>query len=157
MHTVSFCPCGRQLTHPRGRQNSCWTSPSVLKRRTSLIVHSTDYSATATDEGILQLPPKQQLQEDDLQNVFNYERDLQGKYGFCFLVPSAFLWQHAASRMRIRLLQTKPSMLWCRCRVLSDQTGMLFVVLQGAPARASKLPRCHFTNAQLESLEQRSC
>lgn len=71
-----------------GRHSRRWSPPAVLKsqasRGTALIVHSTDYSATATDEGVLLLPPKQQLQEEDLVNVFNYERDLQGKYAFCF-------------------------------------------------------------------------
>lgn len=85
MRTTGYCQCGKQLTPVRGRHNSSW-SPVLKKhpsRGTALIAHSTDYSATATDEGILQLPPKQQLQEEDLVNVFNYERDLQGKCASC--------------------------------------------------------------------------
>lgn len=51
-----------------------------LQNRKRSIVRSTDYVATATDDGILQLPPKQPLSEEELVNVFGYDRDLQGKY-----------------------------------------------------------------------------
>lgn len=87
MRSASSCHCGRQLGLASRQQRSSWSLPAVLKKQpsrpTAHIAHSTDYSATATDEGILQLPPKQQLQEEDLVNVFNYERDLQGKCVTC--------------------------------------------------------------------------
>ena len=87
MRTASSCQCGRQLGPVGRQQRSSWALSVALKkqpsRATALIAHRTDYSATATDEGILQLPPKQQLQEEDLVNVFNYERDLQGKCDPC--------------------------------------------------------------------------
>lgn len=40
---------------------------------------TSDYFANATDDGVLQLPLKQQLDEDQLTHVFGYDRDLQGK------------------------------------------------------------------------------
>jgi hypothetical protein len=74
--------CGTPRTPVSARHQASGAGLRLHKplRGKACVVRSTDYSATATDIGILQLPPKQQLQEEDLVNVFNYERDLQGKY-----------------------------------------------------------------------------
>lgn len=110
MRAACSCDCGRQLAPVRRQQRSSWTPPALLKkqpaRATALIAHSTDYSATATDEGILLLPPKQQLQEEDLVNVFNYERDLQGK---CVLLNSSAPLSPCRRAHRNALLESETS------------------------------------------------
>jgi hypothetical protein len=50
----------------------------ALSRRL-VVVRSTDYAASATDEGVLQLPAKQELEEEQLRSVFGYDRDLRGR------------------------------------------------------------------------------
>jgi hypothetical protein len=75
MHMVRSC---RACSHPLGHR--------VSQSRTAhrlVFVRSTDYIANATDDGVLQLPLKQQLEEDQLKNVFGYDRDLHGRYEHC--------------------------------------------------------------------------
>jgi hypothetical protein len=86
------CAAELSIMHRHGGRRTSNASPLALHsqiRRAragrarivdSVVPRSTDYVATATDEGILQLPLKQQLSESDLVNVFGYDRDLQGKY-----------------------------------------------------------------------------
>jgi hypothetical protein len=42
--------------------------------------HSTDYTASVTDEGVLLLPSRTELEAEQVTNVFGYPRNLQDKY-----------------------------------------------------------------------------
>jgi hypothetical protein len=43
------------------------------------ICFSTDYVATASDDGVLKLNPRTDLSADEIINVFGYARDLKAK------------------------------------------------------------------------------
>lgn len=70
--------CSQPLCHrvPLGQRRSRTAHRLVF-------VRSTDYIANATDDGVLQLPLKQQLEEEQLKNVFGYDRDLHGRCEHC--------------------------------------------------------------------------
>jgi len=48
-------------------------------RKHRLVCNSTDYVATASDEGVLKLNPRTDLTADEITNVFGYPRDLTTK------------------------------------------------------------------------------
>jgi hypothetical protein len=52
------------------------------RRSTTLLppIASVDYVASAADEGVLGLPPRTELQPQDITSVFGYPRDLTARY-----------------------------------------------------------------------------
>ena len=78
---VLAAPGAGAARHVRPRQRAFTGAPRLRTKtpRSVVAVNSTDYIASATDSGVLQLPLKEQLQEDQLKHVFQYDRDLQGR------------------------------------------------------------------------------
>jgi hypothetical protein len=72
---------------PRSFAPSC-RKQVASKRPRIVIVKSTDYVANANDSGVLLLPLKQELEVDQLTNVFGYDRDLQGRFGASLPEPA---------------------------------------------------------------------
>ena len=64
---------------PARRQQRPRTPLRSTSSSRAVTASTSDYFANATDDGVLQLPLKQQLDEDQLTHVFGYDRDLQGK------------------------------------------------------------------------------
>ena len=55
----------------------------MLKRRSGLrVCCKTDYSPSASDDEVLQKPPKEPLDLEDVKNVFSYPRDIEDRYVF---------------------------------------------------------------------------
>ena len=76
------------LTHTRGSTCAFPHSPAPHGARRSarrgqhrrrVVAFSTDYKANENDGGVLRLPLKQELDEEQLKEVFGYDRDLHGR------------------------------------------------------------------------------
>jgi calcium-dependent protein kinase len=56
-----------------------WRAPNHGRQRLRVTAHI-DYTATASDDGVLRLPPRLELMPDEIRNVFNYPRNIYSKY-----------------------------------------------------------------------------
>ncbi|GIL82813.1 hypothetical protein Vretimale_8185 [Volvox reticuliferus] len=69
---TAICAMGSRPSSPIWR--------TVVQRGQSLIPKSTDYVASASDEGVLRLPGRTELEPQMVTNVFGYPRNLNEKY-----------------------------------------------------------------------------
>eukprot|EP00195_Chlamydomonas_chlamydogama_P002656 CAMPEP_0202921416 /NCGR_PEP_ID=MMETSP1392-20130828/77385_1 /ASSEMBLY_ACC=CAM_ASM_000868 /TAXON_ID=225041 /ORGANISM="Chlamydomonas chlamydogama, Strain SAG 11-48b" /LENGTH=597 /DNA_ID=CAMNT_0049614987 /DNA_START=209 /DNA_END=2002 /DNA_ORIENTATION=+ len=73
------CQWTGRLT-PTVAPNNLKQSRLPIPHHDRLVCHSTDYVATASDEGVLRLPGRTELKCEEVTHVFGYSRDLTQKY-----------------------------------------------------------------------------
>ena len=87
----------------------------VFKRiKSRHICNSTDYVATASDDGVLKLNPRTDLTAEEIANVFGYARDLKTKVGSGAMHGPAYM--HARNLLDIGA-NTMPPYIFPGCSI----------------------------------------
>eukprot|EP00877_Chromochloris_zofingiensis_P003189 jgi/Chrzof1/12871/Cz07g10120.t1 len=77
--TAVFCRSHHGLLRLRASKRQR-TNPSKARRTHVKVSAHLDYVATASDEGVLKLPARTELDPAEIKNVYDYPRDLSARY-----------------------------------------------------------------------------